>query len=461
VPTRFGGELTIKTSSGNLSALKGPDGRERTNGGEVGVNAQGWYTFKVSGAEKPYKIETTFIQVGQSIRKPWNFYYWPTKADALHEPWAGGNGRVDTNQVLGDDELVHGGGYIAPGQDIIRAGPNAVLDTPVAAGDDMTWFPNIYDDLSFRGKDGTIYQTPAPLLKYDQIFGTGARRWEAIYSQNRDVSRWPGHCLGAAVASIQLNEPVPSPASGMTRDELKALWAELGENHMNHRIGDYATDIPPGPPRPGFDECDRFAPRFHQMIETHIRGNKQALLGNLRAFPPRGTTNEVWNHGIGKYTATYHSVPGRGERAVRLEVVLEANSGSCLNGQDANPRVNRYEYIVVYGIDGRVDESGQIPADWISVGGDCLYCPLNILQVVESRWQGHNQQVTEANVRSLDLANGGGRGRQGRAPDFKSVAAYEGTYPGGARMFGQRGPGYGDDSQQQPRRGLFGFFRGR
>ena len=41
-------------------------------------------------------METTFVQVGQSVKRPWNFYYWPTKADAMHEPWAGGNGRVDT-----------------------------------------------------------------------------------------------------------------------------------------------------------------------------------------------------------------------------------------------------------------------------------------------------------------------------------------------------------------------------
>ncbi len=41
-------------------------------------------------------MATTFVQVGQSTKKPWNFYYWPTKADSIHEPWAGGNGRVDT-----------------------------------------------------------------------------------------------------------------------------------------------------------------------------------------------------------------------------------------------------------------------------------------------------------------------------------------------------------------------------
>ena len=115
-----------------------------------------------TGAEQSrYTVETTFVQVGQSIRKPWNFYYWPTKADAIHEPWAGGNGRVDTMRPVGDDQMVATpGGYIAPGQDIVRAGPNGLLETPVAAGDDITWFPNLYDDLTFRGADGHVLRTP-------------------------------------------------------------------------------------------------------------------------------------------------------------------------------------------------------------------------------------------------------------------------------------------------------------
>src|SRR5215212_3520112 len=45
IPTRFGGELTIKASSGTVGTITGPDGRERRNGQEVGQNQQGWYTF--------------------------------------------------------------------------------------------------------------------------------------------------------------------------------------------------------------------------------------------------------------------------------------------------------------------------------------------------------------------------------------------------------------------------------
>ena len=173
---------------------------------------------------------------------------------------------------------------------------------------------------------------------------------------------------------------------------------------------------------------------MHAMLETHIRGEKKALLANLRAFPPRGTINEVWNHGIYKYIATYKAIPGRGPRAVKIKLELHANSGSMLNGQDDKDRVINYEYNLVYGLDGKVDETNPAAADWISVGGEALFAPLNVLELVESRWQGHNPQVTEANVRSLDLANGGGLGRFASAPPrFRSVQEYEGNRSAPAR----------------------------
>jgi hypothetical protein len=468
IPTRYGGTLTVKTTSGTVEGLTGPDGRPRDNGGEVGLNQHGWYTFKVTGAKGPYTVTTSFVQVAQSHRRPWNFYYWPTKADSVHEPWAGGNARVDTqrNPFSDDIQLIPYGSYVAPGQDIILAGANGLLETMPAPGDTSTWFPNEYDDLTFRGADGTLYQSPAPMLKYDQIFGSSSRSFEAgMSSMHQDIQRWPGHCLGGAVASIMLNEPVPAPWSGLTRDELKALWAELGENFLNHRIGDYANEIPAGPPRPGWDECDAHAARFHAMLERHIRGRRQNLLANLRAFPPRGTANEVWNHGVGDYTATYHAVPGKGERSVRLEVEIRANAGASLNGQDSKPRIVKYEYIVVYGLNGEIDTANLWGNDWISVSGEALFAPLNILEVVESRWSGHNPYVTEANVRSIDLANGGGFSNRmaSNPPQFRPVSAYDG---GRAPAFAFGGNGVGDGyamspDAPSPRRGFFRLFGGR
>ena len=235
VPTRFGGELKVTASSGQVVDLKGPTGTNVINGQDVGQDHQGWYTFKVEGATQPYVVETSFVQVAQSVKKPWNFYYWPTKADSIHEPWAGGNGRVDTSFVRGDDQLIATpGAYIPPGQDIVVAGPNGLLETQPTVGDGATWFPNLYDDLSWLGPDNehggqiTQFQTQSPLLKYDQLFGTSARQWEAAFSQTNGISRWPGHCLGGAVASILLNEPIPAPGSGMTVDELKATLGRDG-----------------------------------------------------------------------------------------------------------------------------------------------------------------------------------------------------------------------------------------
>jgi hypothetical protein len=455
VPTKFGGVLTVKSTSGTVESIVGPDRRERRNGEEIGNDAVGWYTFRVVGAEKdkPYTVETTFVQVGQAARMPWNFYYWPTKSDAIHEPWAGGNGRVDTyaNPNSDDVQVIPFGSYVAPGQDIVRAGPNGLLETAVSPGDDSTWFPNLYDDLTFRGADGTWYQTPSPLLKYDQIFGASARNFEAGI-QNHDIQRWPGHCLGGAIASIMLAEPRPVPNSGLTQDELKSLWAELGENHYNHQIGDNANAIPAGPPRPGFDPTDAFVPRFHQMLETHIRAKRQALLGNLRGFPPTGKANEVWNHGIGKYTAKLHSLPGN-ERRVRIELELVANSGSNLNNSDNKPRINTYEYILVYGANGMVDETAGSMADWISVGGEAMFAPLNLMEVLNSKWGGHNSMVTEDRVRQLDLANGGtGLGRlSATAPTFRPVGSYEAG----------RGPSFarnGNPDSPSTRRGFFRIF---
>ena len=177
------------------------------------------------------------------------------------------------------------------------------------------------------------------MLKYDQLFNSSARNWEAANSQNQDIQRWPGHCLGGAVASILLNEPTPAPGSGMTQDELKALWAELGENHLNHQIGDYANEIPAGPPRPGSDDCDASAPRFHGMLETAHPGRAdQPCWATSAAFPPAARRTRSGTTAIGKYTAKLPRRPRQGPRAVRLEVEVLGNSGSCLNGQDDKPR---------------------------------------------------------------------------------------------------------------------------
>jgi hypothetical protein len=444
VPTRFGGVLTVSASSGTVGTIEGPDGRTTASGEDVGPGAPGWYTFAIVGAEPGAEVSAGFVQEGRSAREPWNFYYWPTKADSIHEPWADGNGVVDVVAVMGDDVLVaKPGEAVAPGRDIVLAGPNGVLETPVPPGDTSTWFPNLFDDARFQGADGSVFEVPCPLLKHDLLFGTPSRAWEAANDQSQGEARWTGHCLGGAVASIMLNEPIPAPGCGLTRDELKALWAELGEEATNHRIGEHVVDIAAGPPVPGPDPCDPFVAPVHRLLEEKLVGLGRPLLGNLRAFPPRGTTGEVWNHGIGRCSASYSGLPGRDPRIVRVDVEIEANSGASLNGEGDEPRLVGYAYTLAYDRDGRVDMARLDACDWIAVEGDALYAPLNLMEVEATRWVGRNPYVTEASVRSIDLANGGGQTPRHVAapPPTASVAASapaEPTRGGLARRLGRR-----------------------
>jgi hypothetical protein len=142
-------------------------------------------------------------------------------------------------------------------------------------------------------------------------------------------------------------------------------------------------------------------------------------------------------------------------------MALHTNSGSMLNGQDNKDRVIDYEYSLVYGLDGKVDETNPATADWISVGGEAMFAPLNVLQLVESRWAGHNPYVTEANVRSLDLANpnppGGPRLAATTPPQFRPVRDYEGN-----RMMPSSPTMFAGSNNGAPRRGFFRtFFGGR
>ena len=399
VPTRFGGELKVTTTEGQIVDLKGPNGHAQGQRPGHRLRPAGLVHLQGRGGQEALRRGDQLCSGGSEHEKALEFLLLAHQGRLGSRTlgWGQRPGRHDELERRRSMDRHAGRLHSRPAWTSSWPGRNGLLETLPAAGDDATWFPNLYDDLEWIGPDKehggqvTRFKTPSPLLKYDQLFNTSARQWEAAFSQNKDISRWPGHCLGGAVASILLNEPSPAPGSGLTRDELKALWAELGENHYNHRIGDFANEIPPGPPqrrlstpptgrRPGCTPCSK----------RTSAARKRPCSANLRAFPPRGTISEVWNHGVYKYIATYKAIPGRGERAVNLKVEVHANSGSTLNGQDDKDRVINYEYNLVYGLDGKVDETNPMAADWISVRGDALYAPLNVLQLVESRWGGHN-----------------------------------------------------------------------
>ena len=222
VPTRFGGELKVKTTAGQVVELKGPERRAldqrpghrlrpagmvylQGRGGQEALHGRN--DLRSGRSEHEEALELLLLaDQGRLDPRALGRRQWP--------------GRHDDRQRRRPVDRHAGGLYSARSRTSSWPGPNGLLETLPQPGDDATWFPNLYDDLTWVGPDKehggqiTRFQTPSPLLKYDQLFGTSARQWEAAFSQNKDISRWPGHCLGGAVASILLNEPTPAPGIG-------------------------------------------------------------------------------------------------------------------------------------------------------------------------------------------------------------------------------------------------------
>ena len=149
----------------------------------------------------------------------------------------------------------------------------------------------------------------------------------------------------------------------------------------------------PSRPPPARLRRDRLegAPRARDARDPHPRREKG------RCWPTSGRSRPAARSTRSGTTASTSTSPPtrRSPAAARvrstLKLEVHANSGSMLNGQDDKDRVVNYEYNLVYGLDGKVDETNPMAADWISVGGEAQFAPLNVLELVESRWGGHNQ----------------------------------------------------------------------
>ena len=312
-------------------------------------------------------------------------------------------------QINGDDELIaHPRAATSPrARTSSWPGPTACSRPSPPPGDDATWFPNLYDDLTWtgpnkeKGGEVTIFQTPSPLLKYDQLFSTSARSWEAANSQNKDISRWPGHCLGGAVASILLNEPIPAPGSGHDQGRAQGALGRAGREPLQPPDRRLRQRDPrrarPGPASTRPTGRPRASTPCSRPTSGASRRPCSATCGPSR---PAARSTRSGTRGSTSTSPSTRRSPAAGHAPSGIKIEVHTNSGSMLNGQDDKDRVINYEYSLVYGLDGRVDETNPAAADWISVGGEALFAPLNILEVVESRWAGHNPYVTEANVRA-------------------------------------------------------------
>jgi len=238
------------------------------------------------------------------------------------------------------------------------------------------------------------------LLKYDARHGTTARAWEAA-NHNTPVD-WCGHCLGATIASITLAQPAPVTGSTYNADELEGLWGELGEQ-TGHMMGAGVGGIPAGPPIPGMDITDAKAPQFHGVLEQRVKSERRALYGQLRSNG--GSADEIWNHAVFKFAATFEEAPGGDEKAVKITNLVTANDDYTPPTDDTRTRDPEYVYIITYGADGISTVVAGPGTDWISVGSEATFAPEILAPVDTSVWAANNPHVIEPNVRADDAGN--------------------------------------------------------
>ena len=387
VPTKWGGKLNAGTTAGSITGLAYPDGSPYANNTETGEGKHGWYTFKVVGAAS-YTVSASFTQEGQATKRPWNFYWWSAKADYIREP-AGGNGVADTSAAASDLQQIPPGMPAGAGADIVLSGTDGTLETGAGGDDERRTLINLFDMTG-------LYQ---PLLKYDLRHGTAARAWEA--ANHQAGFEWCGHCIGGSIASITLEQPAPVAGSAYNADELEGLWSELGEHSGGHVFNDPVFGIPAGPPVPGADDTDDFAPSFHGVLEKYVKSGGKALYAQLRS--DGGTADQVWNHAVFKFSATFEEAPGGDEKVVKITNLVTANDDHAPPTGDLDTRDPQYVYIISYDAGGLPDAAR--PKDWISVGGDASFAPWGIAVIVAPSWLANNPNVTEANVRADDGAN--------------------------------------------------------
>ncbi len=330
VPTRWGGVLTLDTDRGAISKLTTPQGVD------VGVplsspltytvphGAHGWYTFDVAGTGGvSHVVSTRFEQTGTASSVPWDYWYYPL----------------------------------------------------VDAAD-----PNLYD--------GT-------LAKFDSLFGLfgAAQAWETLDCASQCMAPgsvghrstaqpgWAGHCHGAVIASILLEQP--RATLGFSDDELEGLAAEYfggqvvkGVEIADPRKGELATAA-------ATDAIDASVHRFHDFFRGLLKDQAvpfsmtlrqhdgpqmwRKVRGQYQPQPP-----QVWNQACYSYTAELREDPAaigdpETETIRQIQVVNRfTTNNDYAPPSDASapssPGPLRFatEYLLLYGTSGEVLEDGVL-----------------------------------------------------------------------------------------------------
>jgi hypothetical protein len=326
IPSRWGGVLVVTCGTCTSLDITDSHGQPFVSGNDVGFDNQGFFSIDASGPVGS-TISNTFTQTGYASKRPWNFYWWSSKNDVID---GGANGIADTEKCYpnppsscDDKQEVPVGQPVVvqpwnPDLDVIRSDADAVLQTSPVLDDFVVYWPNLFDEAELIFDEGghLILATRGALKKYDDVFRVGkplSRDWEIQQFHtlhHEDQYKGNGHCKGAAVASVLVNQPDPDPLYGPntpTPDQLEGLWAELGhgDTHAYPSTSPWGFDSAPCvSPIPGFDSSDEFAHKLHDILERGLMDptDRDALAANLRDDRPTSSCT-VWNHAVYRFQA--------------------------------------------------------------------------------------------------------------------------------------------------------------
>lgn len=247
----------------------------------------------------------------------------------------------------------------------------------------------------------TLYDPGGPLDKYDQVYGTDARGWEADNkSRGQD---WFGHCWGWSIASILIDPPHATSKSGVdfTADDMKGLYTELCDNvpYIDQSMSIHY--IPPTAPTssPG-EDVDLVVDEVHRVLRANIREDSVPLQSNLRAVatPPDGIA-EVWNGAVYRYYSAWQEAPGANdEHLVQIDTTITSNFGPWPPPTDyMNDRQEEFVYQIEFDSQGQIVP--QSPRqNWISASH---YPPQDLNRLTGSPFEAGAPGVTKANVDAL------------------------------------------------------------
>lgn len=247
----------------------------------------------------------------------------------------------------------------------------------------------------------TLYDFGGPLDKYDHVYGTSARSWEA--SNEIGGQYWFGHCWGWSIAAILMPAPQATAKKGVsfTMDDMKGLYTQLADSDPYFDATLSIAFIPPGPPTSSPNEdVDAYCDDLYRILRTCIREEGVPVQSDMRAIAtPPAQEEEVWNQSIYKYTSNWVEAPGQtNEHVAQIDMVVSSNFGPWPPPTTyTNDRVEEFVYQLEFDAQGQVNAASPAQ-NWISASH---YPPHDLYRLTGSPWTGHNPWVTKPNVDGL------------------------------------------------------------